>query len=345
MKPNAAQLQAALKRLEPGIRLVLLFGPDEALIRERARAFATQVVADLNDPFAVVELDGKQVAEDPSRLADEAASLPFLGDAKLIRVTGIADAALPGVEALLTLATPGNLVVATAGDLAKTSRLRKLAEDSPAALAIACYAEEGGRLTQFLQTEAQTRGLSLDRDALELLIRAVGPERDIARNELDKLALYKGVATGGSGAVTEADLEAIGADFGQAGYDKLVNAVLGQRPDEVARQIDRLAEEGEAGIALLRAVSRRLWQLLDIRARMADGEALEAAIGALRPPVFWKEKELVAAQARRWSAERLKSAVARVLEAERAIKTAGGAGDVIAHQGLLALSVPARGDR
>src|SRR5690606_2392872 len=109
-------------------------------------------------------------------------------------------------------------------------------------------------------------------------------------------------------------------------------------PVEAARQIDRMAEEGEAGIALLRAVSRRLWQLLQVRALMANGHSVEAAVGALRPPVFWKEKDTLTAQARRWSQERLHTALNRVLVAERDIKSSGSAGDVIAHQSLLALS-------
>ena len=333
MKPGPAQIQAALKRLDPGIRLVHIFGPDEALVRERARIFGKQVVEDLTDPFLVVDLDGKAVADDDAVLADEAASLPMLGGHKLIRVTGLTDGGLKAIESLLDSDTAENLVVATSGDLPKTSKIRKATEAHPRALAIACYAEEGVRLSSFLMQEAQARGLQMDQDAIELLSRAVGPERDIARNELDKLALY----TGG-GLVTLEDMEAVGADFGQTGYDKLINAVLGGNPVEAARQIDRMAEEGEAGIALLRAVSRRLWQLLQVRTAMADGQSLDTAIGALRPPVFWKEKDALAAQARRWSAERLRSALNRLLAAERDIKSSGSAGDVVAHQSLMALA-------
>lgn len=333
MKPTPAQLQSALKRLDPAIRFVLIFGPDEAMIRERAALFGRQVVENLSDPFLVVDLEGKALADDEARLADEAASLPMLGDRKLIRVSNMVESGLKAVDALLTSEHAANLVVATAGDLPKTSKIRKLAEDHPKALAIACYAEEGVRLSSFLMSEAQARGLTLEPDAVELLARAVGPERDIARKELDKLALY----TGG-GRVTVTELEAVGADFGQSSYDKLINAVLGFNPAEAARQIDRLAEEGEAGIALLRAVSRRLWQLLSVRSRMADGQPIDTAIAALRPPVFWKEKDALAAQVRRWSPERLRAALARILTAEREIKTASSAGDVIAHQCLLALA-------
>lgn len=340
MKPGPAQIQAALRRLDPGIRLVHLFGPDEALVRERARIFGRQVVEDLSDPFLVVDLDGKAVADDDAILADEAASLPMLGGRKLIRITGLTDGGLKAVEALLASPTAENLVVAISGDLPRTSKLRKATEAHAQALAIACYAEEGARLSSFLQQEAQARGLEMDRDAIELLTRAVGPERDIARNELDKLALY----TGG-GRVSFEDMEAVGADFGQTSYDRLINAVLGGNPIEAARQIDRMAEEGEAGIALLRAISRRLWQLLQVRTLMTDGHPIDAAISALRPPVFWKEKDALAAQARRWSPERLRTALNRLLSAERDIKSSGSAGDVIAHQCLMALAAAGRSRR
>lgn len=335
MKPSPAQLQAALKEWSPTRRMALIFGPDEALVRERSRQLGLLCTPDLRDPFAVIDLEGKALADDPGLLADEAASLPLIGDRKLVRISGLTEGGLPALEGFLENAAAVNPVIATAGDLPKTSKIRKLAEEHPHILAIACYPEEGNNMVAFLTATAREHGLSLDRDAMALLARGVGSGRDIARAELEKLALYK---AGSDSVVTSQDIEDIGADAGQAGFDRLINAVFEGRSHLVARQIDLLSAESEPGIAQLRAVARRLWQILEIRERMASGMALESAIAGLRPPVFWKDKEALTAQARRWSLARAQRALSRLLEAERAIKTSGSAGDVLAHQCLLALA-------
>ena len=63
------------------MRLFLLFGPDEGLIRERADALVRQVVPEPGDPFRIADLDGEAVNADAALLYDEATALAFGGRA------------------------------------------------------------------------------------------------------------------------------------------------------------------------------------------------------------------------------------------------------------------------
>lgn len=336
MKPSSSQLAAALKQLDPAVRLVLLFGPDEALVRERATQFSRQVAADLSDGFAVVDLTGSDIAGNPSRLADEACAIGLLADRKLVRASNVRDDCTEAFTDVLDRDGAENLIVATAGELTAASRLRKLAETHARALAVACYAEEGAQLRSLMMEAAGALNISLDRDAQTLVLQAVGPARDVLRSELVKLALY----TGG-GTVTGADVEAVGADMGAAGVDRLVNAVASGVPEAALRQLDHLTEEGQAGIMLLRAVGRRILQLIDVRTAMARGSAPEQAIRQLRPPLFWKDQQAFSAQIGRWPLARLTGAAHDLLEAERLIKSSGSAGDILARRCLMSLAARA----
>ena len=68
------------------MRVILLYGPDAGLVRERAEALAKKTVTDLQDPFRVALLTGAMIAEDPARLIDEMAAQAFGGGRRLVRV-------------------------------------------------------------------------------------------------------------------------------------------------------------------------------------------------------------------------------------------------------------------
>src|SRR5450631_2002138 len=79
-------IDAFLARPDPGRPIVLLYGPDAGLVRERANALLASAVDDPNDPFSLVKLDGDELAAEPSRLVDEALTVPLFGGRRAIRV-------------------------------------------------------------------------------------------------------------------------------------------------------------------------------------------------------------------------------------------------------------------
>jgi DNA polymerase-3 subunit delta len=52
--------------------IVLVFGPDAGLVRERVDALVRASVDDPGDPFTFVRIDGDELAGNPSRLVEEA---------------------------------------------------------------------------------------------------------------------------------------------------------------------------------------------------------------------------------------------------------------------------------
>src|SRR5260221_8213085 len=80
------EIDAFLARPDPGRPIILLYGPDAGLVRERAEALLASAVDDPNDPFSLVRLDGDQLSAEPSRLVDAAMTVPLFGRPRAIRV-------------------------------------------------------------------------------------------------------------------------------------------------------------------------------------------------------------------------------------------------------------------
>src|SRR5450432_2428370 len=94
------EIDAFLARPDPGRPIILLYGPDAGLVRERADALLASAVDDPTDPFSLVRMDGDELAAEPSRLVEEAMTVPLFGGRRAIRVRAGGKNFATGVDTL-----------------------------------------------------------------------------------------------------------------------------------------------------------------------------------------------------------------------------------------------------
>jgi DNA polymerase III subunit delta len=116
-----------------------------------------------------------------------------------------------------------------------------------------------------------------------------------------------------------------------------VDGVSGGNPALLKAELLRLSSEGIEGIPLIRAVLRRFSLLAKLRAEVDAGTPVAAVMASSGRGIFWKEKDVVAAQLARWPSELLAKSMARLLEAELQIKASGGLGPLAADEELFAI--------
>ncbi len=334
MKVDTARIEAVARKWPDGLRLVLLYGQDGAASRDLADTVARQFVDPAN-PTAVDTLTGKDVASDPQALVGAAGAMSMFGDRTLVRIEGLDEDGLPAVTALLA-APLGNPVVAIAGALKKGSKLVAFAERSDGVAALVSYEpslRDAGRLVGDI---GAGYGLRPSRDAAVALFEASGGDRTLIRREIEKLSLYLDSDPASPKSLERTDVEAVGVGAGDSDQYALVAAVAGGRP---AQAVDLLARlPGAAGIMVLRAIERRLNLLLTLRGVVDGGASPKTAVDAARPPIFWKEKDAVAAELTLWPTMALVRGLADTLAAERAIKSSGSLGETLASAAILTLA-------
>ena len=259
----------------------------------------------------------------------------MFGDRTLVRVDGLDDDGLAAIMALLD-APAGNPVIAVAGALKKGSKLVSFAERAASVAALQSY-EPSLRDALRLATEiGNPLGLRASRDAAAALFEAAGGDRTLIRRELEKLSLYLDSAEGRPKPLERSDVEAIGVGVGDADQFALGGAVASGRPALVVDLLGRLP--AGMGIPALRAVERRFGLLLILRGVVDGGASPQTAVDGARPPIFWKEKDAIAAELGLWPTPMIVRALADLLAAERDIKTSGSLGDSVAHAAILLLA-------
>src|ERR1700704_4944808 len=184
------EIDAFLARPDPGRPIILLYGPDAGLVRERADALVASAVDDPADPFSLVRLDGDELAAEPSRLVEEAMTIPLFGGRRAIRVRAGSRSFASGVDTLAEQPLKDCRIVIEAGELRAESPLRKACERAKTAVAIACYPDDAGQLARLIDNELKVSNLRIAADARAALTALLGGDRQASRNELKKLALY-----------------------------------------------------------------------------------------------------------------------------------------------------------
>src|SRR5258708_14126166 len=87
----------------PARPIVLIYGPDAGLVRERAEALVRKSVDDPKDPFQLARLDGDDLSSEPTRLLEEANTVPLFGGRRAVWVKAGARTFAPPLQGLLAL--------------------------------------------------------------------------------------------------------------------------------------------------------------------------------------------------------------------------------------------------
>lgn len=304
----------------PGVRAVLVYGPDTGKVLEFAKRIARTAVDNLEDPFNVCELDGDEAASDPARLSDEMHARSLMGGRRLVRLRNARDPHAEAVGNALAGDTGDSLMVVEAGDLKPSGGLRKLFESKRDDIAaLPCYADSGRDLASMVRDVLAARSVRIDPDAERFLIENLGGDRMASRMEIEKLALLAGPNTTVDLAMV---VDAIG-DSAALDIDGLISAAADGRPEAILTGLDRAFRQGEGSVRIIRMALTYFQRLHLARARVADGRNPADAIKSLRPPVFFRTADAMARQVARWDNRSLASALARLGEAEIRCKTTG----------------------
>ncbi len=319
--------------------LVLVYGPDRGLVNERARALYQKLSAEHTDTFSQVRIDAADLNADPARLMGEAQTISLFGGRRVIWV-GAQNARLSirPFEALLEHPTEDAVIIVEAGDLNRTSAVRKRFEACAHAAALPCYNDDRTSINRLIDDVLGVHKCTIDQDARALLLTTLGADRLVSRAEIEKLCLYAGQGNG----ITPDDVRTATAFTAILAITDFVDAAAGgdaARADALCR---RLLASGTNENALASALLRHFQFLLRLRADMDGGSHAAQVVAGARPPVFFKRRDGITRQLHRWTTPRLEQMCAHIQKVILAIRQQSELAPVMA-QRLAATIALARG--
>ncbi|MCG6207798.1 DNA polymerase III subunit delta [Rhodopseudomonas sp. HC1] len=329
---------AFLARPDPARPLILLYGPDAGLVRERADALIASALDDPKDPFALVRLDGDELAAEPSRLVDEALAIPMFGGRRAIRVRAGSRSFVAGVEALAASPPRECRVVIEAGDIKPDNALRKACEKAASAVAIGCYPDAEADLTKLIDDELRTASLQIARDARAILMTLLGGDRQASRNEVRKLTLY----AHGRGEISLDDVMACVSDASDLKLDVIVDAAFSGKPQVVESEFAKAMVAGTYPGQIILAAQRHAAFLHKTSLTVETGTPAATALDSGFPRLHFSRKTAAETALRNLSPARLAQIIELLATAALDTRRQASLGAAIAQRTLLSISVNAR---
>ncbi len=337
MKLQARQIDGFLKSPDKTARAVLVYGPDQGLVKERAKILGLKIVPDLNDPFNAAHLTGEMIEGDPSRFFDEVNAQSLMGGTRLIRITDVDNKfAVHLKDWLKSNPSDGALVVIEGGALGPRDALRKHCEDAPNAAALPCYVPDERDMMVFIRDYIKEQGKAVENDAVTWLAHALKGDRSTAKMEIDKLCIYVGVH---QNMINLRDAQASCGESGDQGLDDLVEATFGRNPLKAMSTLHRLMDEGTDIIVIERTLQNHIRRLHQVKIDVEEnGQMMDIAMKKLQPPVFFKQEDRFKSQVNKFSGNYLRKLLSRLSEIEAETKRTGTPSKTLISDAILKLS-------
>jgi DNA polymerase III subunit delta len=339
---KAAEIDAYIAARESARPIALVFGPDAGLVSERADAIVRAAVDDPNDPFALVRLDGDDLAGDPSRLIDEANTVPLFGGRRAIRVKAGGRDFSAALATLVADPPRDCRIVIEAGDLRRNSPLRILCERAKSVAAIACYLDGDRELGRLIDEEMRAAGLTIAPDARAALLPLLGGDRRASRNEVRKLALY----VRGKSEVDLDDVLATVADASGLVLDAVIDAAFAGRTGELETLLAKARAGGIASSRIIAAAVAQAAQLHRARISIESGVPTAEVVEQLVPRAQFRRRSAIEGALAAWTAARLERVMADLaattLETRRLSGALADLADPVVGRALLITATAAR---
>lgn len=332
------EIDAFLARPDPSRPIILLYGPDAGLVRERADALLASAVDDPGDPFSLVKLDGDELSAEPSRLVDEAMTIPLFGGRRAIRVRAGSRSFASGIETLADSPLKDCRIVIEAGELRPESPLRKACERAKTAVAIGCYPDGERELAKLVDDELRLSDLRIAADARATLVALLGGDRQASRNELKKLALY----AHGKGEVTLDDVMAVVADASELKLDPIIDGAFAGKPDLVESEFAKAMISGTYPGAIISAAQRHAAWLHKSALAVAEGTPASVLLDSGFPRLHFSRKPMAETALRNLSAARLLAIIEQLATAALEARKQTALAAAIAQRTLMSIAANAK---
>ena len=315
---------------KPLPQLILIYGPEEAEVNVSKQKIIRFLQKSEAEEIEVINIPYAAVRENPIALRDEMASLSLLNNKRVIVVTDAAATISKDLTEVIKRSKGSSTVIFIAGDLSKSSSMRKFFEEEINILAIACYKPDQMRLKKLVREYLDRGGFKYQNEIVDTIVEILPANEHIIRNELNKLSIYLGQQ---KQIAYEDIINAIGANA-EISLDDLCAALVIGNVNQVQKYLNSLQSADVNFMLIIRVLANFLVKVIKLKGLIEGGKNLEQAIFSLKPPVFFKQKDNLITAAKKLSLDQALSMFKTMVDIELKCKKGLAQPEVILNQEL-----------
>ena len=293
------------------IRFFLLHGKNSGLINETIKN-------DLKVRLSknIYNYDETEILNNPSQIRETILNKSFFENDKLIIISRATDKISKIIEEIVDLNSPETSIVLISETLEKKSKIRNLFEKNKNTICVAFYEDNNLTLNKIAFDFFKQKKISISQQNINLIVERSSGNRINLTNELKKIenfSINKKI-------VSTKDLIKLTNLAENYDYTNLVNCSLAKNKKKTINILNENNLLKKDCIIILRIFLNKLKRLLKIFSNSEINRNIDSTISSFKPPIFWKEKDIVKQQINVLSYQKIQDLLTKTNNIELLVK-------------------------
>ena len=241
--------------------------------------------------------DESEILNNENNFFNNILSKSFFENEKLIIINRATDKIKNILEEIIEKEIQDLVIVLNANTLEKKSKIRSLFEKSKDTVCVPFYEDNNQTLSAIVNNFFREKKIPISQQAVNLIVQRARGDRQNIKNELGKLASF----IKNKNKIQIQDLLKLTNLAENYNVSELIDSCLSKNKK---RSINILNENNytlEDCILIIRTFLIKTKRLIKLSKEFRETKNLDTTISGFKPPIFWKEKDVVKQQIKSWS--------------------------------------------
>ena len=264
----------------------------------------------------IFKYDEKQIKDEIEPFYENVLSGSLFDNNKVIIINRATDKIY---EIILNLIDRGldNIKIILNADLLETkSKLRSLFEKNKDLICIPTYQDNNETLSRLTVLILKKENISISQQNINLIVEKCNGDRQNLQNELNKIKNY---AFNKKKISSEEIVKLINLSENY-GLSELIDNCLAQNKNKTINILNENNYNPEDSIIILRTFLAKAKKILKLATQLERNNDINKTINSAKPPIFWKDKEIVKIQLSKWKLKEIKKLIKNINDIELEIK-------------------------
>ena len=291
--------------------LVLFYGQNQGAKEEKISK-----ILEVNKDKSLNRYDEKEILENTEIFYENILSESLFEDEKIILINRATDKIVRIIEEVIEKDIAKISILINSNILEKRSKLRSIFEKDKKLVCIPFYPDSPETLSKLSYNYFKENKVVISQENINLIVNRCNGDRGVLKNELEKI---KFLSQSKKKLLTE-DLLKISNLIENHGITELVDNCLAKNQRKIISIMNENNLSNEDCITIVRTFLSKLKRLSNLANDYNENKNLDKTIANAKPPIFWKDKQLVKQQINRWTYKQIKKILFEINEIELQIK-------------------------
>ena len=293
------------------INYYLFYGPNLGLIEDTIKNIFKPIFSK-----NIINYDELDILNNKEEFKEQIFNKSFFDDDKFIIINRATDKIFEIIKEIIDTEIEDVKIIIKAGNLEKKTKIRNFFEKEKKTIITAFYEDNFQSLYQLVQKFIKENNIKISNEIINLVIERSKGNRINLKNELEKIFLFSKK----NNIINFDSISKLTNLFENYDFAELVDSCLLKNRKKTINILNENNPSSEDNILILRSFLFKLKKLKKLKSKIDDTKNIDQIISTFKPPIFWKEKEVVKQQLKQITLSDIKFLIKKVNNLELLIK-------------------------